>query len=109
MICTSGDPCGTWHQPTQQLVITASVEANGYGDVIGSFLTFAPQSELISQKHLDLTQHALRIQHQDKPLISKVESVAITDYSNNIISGVFAADNDDGSSQFMTFSLKLHN
>lgn len=97
----------------QQLVVTASVDAgdqdaHGKGEQLkgirGSFIATIPLTQLASKADLDLTASAALISHQGQPLRSKVEAIALDVNLQHGLSGVLAADNDDGFSQLMRFS-----
>ncbi len=97
----------TWHAPSQKLIVTASVDANNIGNILGSFVTYVDSKELASDKPIDLSKSAYRITHKQSPLLSKVESVVVSHTSEHVIEGVLTADNDDGTSQFMQFKMQL--
>jgi len=97
----------TWHSPSQKLIITASVDANNSGNILGSFISHIGIDELAINKLIDLSTRSYRINHNKSPLISKVESVAVFNSSENLIMGILTADNDDGTSQFMQFKMQL--
>lgn len=101
----------TWHEASQRLVITTSVDDDDKG-ILGSFVSYIHAAELPKNAQakaadIDLTQRAFRIYNNNQPLTSKVESVVVTHTEGEKISGVLTADNDDGTSQFMRFSLTL--
>lgn len=84
------------------LIMTASVEAHG-GAILGSFITQLPMADLVKGKAIDLTHHSRLITHKKQALKSKVESVTLSISEDKQITGILAADNDDGTSQFMRF------
>lgn len=96
----------TWHQASQQLIITASVVDND-DTILGSYITSIDANKLVSEKPIDLSRHACLISHHEQKLASKVESVAITQDSDSGYTGTLTADNDDGTSQIMTFEFNL--
>lgn len=97
----------TWHAPSQKLIITASVDANNNGKILGSFISHIGLDELAIDRPIDLSSTSYRINHNKSPLISKVESVVVSNSSDNLIMGILTADNDDGTSQFMQFKMQL--
>lgn len=95
-----------WDTFNQQLLFTASVEANKSGQLLGSFVGTITDKQLRSTETLNLNEKSMcRLNYQGQPLTSKVESVVITATTTEALSGVLAADNDDGTSQFMAFEL----
>ena len=96
----------TWHQASQQLIITASV-VDSDDTILGSYITSIDANKLVSEKPIDLSRHACLISHHEQKLASKVESVAITQDSDSGYTGTLTADNDDGTSQIMTFEFNL--
>ncbi|UAB72226.1 hypothetical protein INR79_23475 [Vibrio sp. SCSIO 43132] len=99
----------TYWNETDSLVFTASVEATGDayndGEILGSFVGYVPVGKLSESKSTDLSSYAKSIDKNDKPVITKVESVSITVSTPESIRGVLASDNDDGTSEFFSFSL----
>lgn len=95
----------SFHLPTQSLFITASVDGHDNGGILGSFMTSMPIAKLAKDQPIDLIANSLLLKHNGKPLKSKVESVALLDDKDAKITGLLAADNDDGISQFMHFEL----
>lgn len=94
----------------QSLVYSASVEgtdtAVGDGEVLGSFIGVLPIEKLaMNTTKLDLTHTAKRVTSQQRPLITKIESVAIDKSNQDGVQGFLVSDNDDGTSQFFSFSL----
>jgi len=98
----------TWHEASQQLIITASV-VDSDDTILGSYITSIDANKLISEKPIDLSRHACLISHHEQKLASKVESVAITQDADADAgyTGTLTADNDDGTSQIMTFEFNL--
>ncbi|ASP39008.1 hypothetical protein CHH28_10105 [Bacterioplanes sanyensis] len=94
----------TYHAASQHVFFTASVDKHDDGGIIGSLLLALPANQLSDAPQLDLSNFSYHLVYQQKPLASKVESVVITDYQQGHFKGILAADNDDGSSQFMHFS-----
>lgn len=97
----------TWHTESQTLMVTASVDSDNKGAILGSFIAGINANELANTDPIDLSNSSLRLQHNNKPLMSKVESIVVTATNGKSIQGVLAADNDDGTSQFMSFEMTL--
>lgn len=98
----------TYHAASGRFLFTASVDKHDDGGIIGSLLVAVPESQLTDNATLNLSDYSYRIRYQQNDLASKVESVVITDFDGSTLSGILAADNDDGSSQFMPFSLAIN-
>lgn len=100
---------GTYWEETDSLVFTASVEATGDayndGEILGSFVGHFEVGQLSETKTLDLSPYAQSIDKNGKPVITKVESVSIKVSTPESIEGALASDNDDGTSEFFSFSL----
>ena len=93
------------------IVYSASVEgtdtAVGDGKVLGSFIGVLPADKLTGNiKVLDLTQSAQQLTHNGQAVITKVESVAIDTSNQHGVQGYLVSDNDDGTSQFFSFTIK---
>ncbi|WP_104403130.1 DUF6929 family protein [Vibrio penaeicida] len=99
----------TYWKQAKRLVFTASVEATGDayndGEILGSFVGSFPVSQLESGKELNLTNVAKPVSIKGKQVITKVESVSVTQDGSQAIKGVLASDNDDGTSEFFKFRL----
>ena len=61
------------------------------------------KSNLIKGKKIDLSRSAILLNHGGKKVITKVESITIFPHEMNVIKGVLASDNDDGTSEFFDF------
>lgn len=95
----------------QSLIYTASIEAtkDAYndGEILGSFVGVVKVADLQEGKTLDLSHNTLPLKENGEMVITKVESVALHHSCKRGISGVLVSDNDDGTSEFFNFSLKL--
>ncbi|MDC5848789.1 hypothetical protein OPW32_06110 [Vibrio europaeus] len=94
----------------EQLVFTASIEATGDayndGDILGSFVGTVPVNQLgVHGSKLDLTKTTMPVMKNGQRVITKVETVAITESSSDKIKGVLLSDNDDGTSELFHFGL----
>lgn len=101
---------GEFWSDAESLVYTASVEATGDayndGEILGSFVGLLPLEDFEEGKDIDLTQGAVPLlDYYGKPIITKVESVAITRSKEDDIKGVLVSDNDNGTSEFFKFRL----
>ena len=94
-----------WEQ-TNSLIYAASVEAAD-GAILGSFIGLIPLERLRQGELLDLRDSALLLTHQGLPLQTKVESVAVNKKTQRNLHGALVSDNDDGSSEFINFTLRL--
>ena len=93
------------------LVYTASVEATGDsyndGQILGSFVGVIPLNQLKKGEVLDLSATSVPMLDQGgRVIITKAESLAITQSEEDEIEGAIASDNDDGTSQFFRFKLE---
>ncbi|MGD8172721.1 DUF6929 family protein [Vibrio sp. TRT 21S02] len=92
------------------LLLTASIEATGDayndGEILGSFVGKVKLSDLDASKTLDLTDNLIPLLKDNKRVITKVESIAIQKQDSHSVKGVLASDNDDGTSEFFSFSFK---
>lgn len=99
----------TYSPITKSLVFTASVEATGNayndGEILGSFVGHFPVDKLVGTKALDLTHYSQLLLKEGNPIITKVESVTIVSSDGNKINGLLASDNDNGTSEFFSFSI----
>lgn len=93
----------TWNAQTRQLFVTASVDKDNE-QILGSFVAVIESAQL-KQKG-PLKPKSFLITHKGNRLESKVESVTITSSTKDTVTGTLLADNDDGTSQFMRFTLK---
>lgn len=94
------------------LVFTASVEATGdaYADgaVLGSYVGLVRLDELRAGERNDLSDKLVRLSNkQGRPLLTKVESIALTGSDARQAKGALVSDNDDGTSVFFDFTLSL--
>ncbi len=94
----------TFDAAGQQLVVTASVDAHEKG-ILGSYIATIALAQLSSKADIDLTAKALLLSHQGQTLPGKVEAIVLDPVQQQGLSGVLAADNDDGFSQLMRFKL----
>ncbi|MCX7745335.1 MAG: hypothetical protein N2645_00375 [Clostridia bacterium] len=96
-------------EDTDQLVLTASVEVTGDpindGKILGSFVGVMPLKNL--KDNMDASSLFSILEKEGKPFVTKVESVAVSKVSKNLIKGALASDNDDGTSVFYNFELKI--
>lgn len=97
----------TWHEDSQKLIVTTSIESDDDGAILGSFLSFVTAKELTQDSTIDISARGYRLHHNNQPLISKIESVSLNKTTANKISGILVADNDDGTSQIMRFDMGL--
>lgn len=93
----------TWNAQTRQLFVTASVDKDNE-HILGSFVAVI-ESDQLKQKG-PLKPKSFLITHKGNRLESKVESVTIKTSTKGTVTGTLLADNDDGTSQFMRFTLK---
>lgn len=105
--CFSG---ADFWQDGNSLIYTASVEGNNQssindGAIQGSFVGVLPIDALANQDNIDLTQYSQLMQNGDQPLITKAESIAIDEQDGDQVSGYVVSDNDNGTSQFFTFTI----
>ncbi|HQQ62668.1 MAG TPA: hypothetical protein PLF22_03755 [Pseudomonadales bacterium] len=95
---------------TSSLVYSASVEATGDayndGEIRGSYIGLIALAQLQGDKVLDLGGSAQLLQQAGKTLLTKVEAVALTRSDQHGVCGVLASDNDNGSSDFFTVSVR---
>ncbi|KXF80324.1 DUF6929 family protein [Enterovibrio coralii] len=105
--CFSG---ADYWQDGNSLIYTASVEGNNQssindGAIQGSFVGVLPIDALNNQTSIDLTQYSQRMESGGQPLITKAESIAVGEQTGNQVSGYVVSDNDNGTSQFFTFTI----
>lgn len=91
------------------LILTASVECTNDpindGAILGSFVGAVKMDNL--KNNLDLKNNFVQINNDGKAFITKAESIMIKSYRNNTVRGAIASDNDNGTSEFFNFKLKL--
>ncbi|OBT15577.1 hypothetical protein A9264_12990 [Vibrio sp. UCD-FRSSP16_10] len=97
-------------QSNNSLIYTASVEGNNSssvndGAIQGSFVGVLPVDALNNQDSLDLTPYSQLIQSGGQPVITKAESIAVDKQNSEQVSGYVVSDNDNGTSQFFTFTI----
>ena len=97
-------------QGTDSLIFTASVEGNNQssvndGAIQGSFVGVLPIDALDNQTNLDLTSYSQAIQQDGQALITKAESIAVDTQNGDQATGYIVSDNDNGTSQFFTFTI----
>ncbi|GAD89599.1 hypothetical protein VHA01S_023_00130 [Vibrio halioticoli NBRC 102217] len=105
--CLSG---ADFWQSSNSLIYTASVEGNNSssvndGEIQGSFVGVLPIDALNNKESLDLTPYSQLIQNAGKPVITKAESIAVAEQTSEQASGYVVSDNDNGTSQFFTFTI----
>ncbi|MDD1781660.1 hypothetical protein LRP49_10685 [Enterovibrio sp. ZSDZ35] len=105
--CFSG---ADFWQDGNSLIYTASVEGNNQssvndGAIQGSFVGVLPIDALNNQANIDLTQYSQLMQSGGQPLITKAESIAVDQQNADQVSGYVVSDNDNGTSQFFTFTI----
>ena len=96
---------GGYSSKNETMVFSASIESNGgMGDTVGSFIGVLPEiyfeDAIEGGGVIDLRPLSQLVQRDGKPVVTKVESVAITSDSENSIEGVLVSDNDNGASEF---------
>lgn len=91
------------------IIFTASVEAtkNSYddGQILGSFIGVVGIDSLRQDALNDMTAVSHLVQAGGKPIRTKLESIVIRAHENTSIRGIAVSDNDDGSSDFLNYSL----
>ena len=96
-------------QEKNSIVFTSSVEAtrNSYddGQILGSFISVIDINSLRQDAVNDVTAASYLVQSGGKPVPTKIESIVILDHDNMKIRGIAVSDNDDGSSEFLKYSL----
>ncbi|UTZ38006.1 hypothetical protein HB763_15750 [Vibrio campbellii] len=105
--CLSG---ADFWKSRNSLIYTASVEGNNQssvndGEIRGSFVGVLPIGVLNKQDKLDLTPYSQLMQSGGQPMITKAESIAIDEHNSEQASGYIVSDNDNGTSQFFTFTI----
>ncbi|WP_434356632.1 hypothetical protein NF212_13965 [Parasalinivibrio latis] len=95
---------------TNSIIFTASVEGNNNssvndGAVQGSFVGVLPLADLKQGTPMDMTTYMQEVTKDGKPVITKLESIAIAAESNHAATGYLVSDNDNGTSQFFTFAI----
>ncbi|WP_211233953.1 DUF6929 family protein [Chitinilyticum litopenaei] len=100
-----------WPQ-ANSLVYTASVEATGdaYNDgaILGSFVGLIPLDSFVPGQTIDLAPSSVLLTRKGQAVITKLESIAITEADTDEIEGVLVSDNDNGTSEFFRFELELN-
>lgn len=91
------------------ILFTASVEATGNsyddGQILGSFIGVIDINSLRQETLNDVTAASYLVQADDKPVLTKIESIVILDHNNTKVRGIAVSDNDDGSSEFLKYTL----
>lgn len=91
------------------IVFSASMETSKNammdGKVLGSYVGIVPIAKLQYSGKIDLTADMLLVQNNEKIIPTKIESVAIKQSDEDSVNGYLVSDNDDGMSQFFTFTL----
>ncbi|SKA32794.1 DUF6929 family protein [Photobacterium toruni] len=105
--CFSG---ADYWKDTNSMLFTASVEGNNQssindGAIQGSFIGVLPLKVLANKSTLDLTAYSQEIKNNGKAVITKAESIAIENQTNKQANGYIVSDNDNGTSQFFTFTI----
>ncbi|MCE0555649.1 MULTISPECIES: hypothetical protein [unclassified Motilimonas] len=100
----------TYSEKLDSLVFTASIEAasniNKKGYILGSFIGVLPMVKYATENEIDLTFYSAILQKDGKAVLTKAESLMISEDNENYIKGALVCDNDDGSSEFFHFNLK---
>ncbi|MBY3787661.1 hypothetical protein HPQ32_04280 [Photobacterium carnosum] len=105
--CFSG---ADYWKETNSMVFTASVEGNNEssindGAIQGSFIGVLPLKALVNKSTINLTTYSQEIKNNGKAVITKAESIAIENQTNKQANGYIVSDNDNGTSQFFTFTI----
>ena len=105
--CFSG---ADFWQDNNSIIFTASVEGNNQssvndGEIQGSFVGVLPLTQL-NGKQIDLTPYTQLMQHDGRALLTKAESIAVSTQTKQQAKGYIVSDNDNGTSQFFSFTLK---
>ncbi|WP_256384901.1 DUF6929 family protein [Photobacterium toruni] len=105
--CFSG---ADYWKDTNSMVFTASVEGNNEssindGAIQGSFIGVLPLKALANKSTINLTTYSQEIKNNGKAVITKAESIAIENQTNKQANGYIVSDNDNGTSQFFTFTI----
>ena len=91
------------------IILTSSVEATGNsyddGQILGSFIGVVGIDSLRQDALNDVTAVSHLVQAGGKPIRTKLESIIIRAHDNTSIGGIAVSDNDDGSSDFLHYSL----
>ena len=99
-----------WPQ-LEALVFTASIEATGDayadGEVLGSYVGIVGLDTLREGEVNDLSHNLVRLVSRGRPLLTKVESVALSQTTPQHAKGALVSDNDDGTSVFFDVTLTL--
>lgn len=95
---------------TNSLIFTASVEGNNQssvndGAIQGSFVGVLPINALNNQTTLNLAPYSQAIEQDGQMLMTKAESIAVDTQNGNEATGYIVSDNDNGTSQFFTFTI----
>ncbi|MDF2179771.1 hypothetical protein P2G88_16085 [Aliiglaciecola sp. CAU 1673] len=90
----------------KKLFFTASMEGDK-NEILGSFVGWLTPEQMDFKSPLDLSSQPLAVMLNGKNLINKIESITLSREDENQVEGALAADNDDGTSQFMRFTLSL--
>ncbi|WP_297481547.1 hypothetical protein [uncultured Photobacterium sp.] len=106
--CFSG---ADYWKDADSMLFTASVEGNNNssisdGAIQGSFVGVLPLKALANKSSIDLTGYNTKeLKNNGKAIITKAESIAIETQTNKKASGYIVSDNDNGTSQFFTFTI----
>ena len=105
--CFSG---ADYWKDANSMLFTASVEGNNNssindGAIQGSFVGVLPLKALANKATIDLIGYTKELKNNGKAIITKAESIAIETQTNKKASGYIVSDNDNGTSQFFTFTI----
>ncbi|MGF1724227.1 DUF6929 family protein [Photobacterium nomapromontoriensis] len=105
--CFSG---ADYWKDNNSLIFTASVEGNNQssvndGAIQGSFVGVLPLQTLENTSVLNLIPYSQEIEHAGKAVITKIESIAVATQTKQQANGYIVSDNDNGTSQFFTFTI----
>ena len=91
-----------WNQELDALLFTASLEVELNKGPFLSFIGTISGQQLATGRAIKITESSMTLlRHQGQPLQSKIESVVVKRVNEQQVFGILAADNDDGTSQFM--------
>ncbi|MGF1687681.1 hypothetical protein L4C36_13425 [Photobacterium japonica] len=105
--CFSG---ADYWKDSNSLIFTASVEGNNQssvndGAIQGSFVGVLPLATLDKTSNLDLIPYSQKVEQGGKTVITKIESIAVAQQTSQQAKGYIVSDNDNGTSQFFTFTI----
>lgn len=104
---------GIVHIPeTNDFAFTASIEAtdNAYedGEILGSFVGIVPESKIIKsiESSIDLTNYCTALDEDGEKIITKVESIVVTEVEGASYRALLVSDNDNGPSEFFDITIQ---